>query len=361
MKEIKEGDIFIGFKTWLLIISALLGARIGYQFGEYLNMVGEKTLYAPYVAAMGGMLIAVLAMESLLSGISEVNRKILRLVEQLQPSRVLSAMVGVIIGVVVSYMIISPIAIFLDPELLRSWGIYLHLGLILFLSYLFAVTFSSVNIFSSTHLNNALLASAGIPKIIDSNSLIDGRIYEVIKTGFLSGPFIIPKAVLKELQFLADSFDHARREKGRRGLDMVRKILSDGEIPLRILEEKFQEAEDVDSTVIQIARALQAQVITNDYNLNKLASIYGVKILNLNDLVNALRPVFHHGDILSVEVVKYGKEPGQGVGYLEDGTMVVVEEGEDSIGKRVQGTITSILQTSAGRIIFIRPIRLSKS
>ena len=195
-------------------------------------MVGEKTVYAPYVSAIGGMLVAVLAMESLLSGLSEFNRKIMRLVEQLQPSRVLSAMVGVIVGVVISYMIISPIAIFFDPEFLRSWGVYLHLGLIFILSYLFAVTFSTVNIFSSTYLNNALLASAGPPKIIDSNSLIDGRIYEVIKTGFLSGPFIIPKAVLKELQYLADSYDHARREKGRRGLDMVRKLLSDSEIPL---------------------------------------------------------------------------------------------------------------------------------
>ncbi len=362
MQKIKEPSTLIGFKIWILITAAFLGAWIGYQGGVYLNKIGAEITYGPYVAAAGGMILAVLAAESLLTALSEINRRILQFVERLRPSRVLSATLGIAVGIILSYLIFAPLTLLLAPEYLRGWWPLFWYGAVMtVLSYLFAVTFAGVNVLAGTNIDNSLFASFGPPKIIDSNSLIDGRIYEVIKTGFLSGPFVTPKAVLKELQYLADSYEHSRREKGRRGLDMVRKLLSDNEIPLRVLEEKIPDAEDVDSTVIQVARALQAQVITNDYNLNKLASIYGVKILNLNDLVNALRPVFHHGDTLTIEVVKYGKEPGQGVGYLEDGTMVVVEEGEDLIGKRVHGSITSILQTSAGRIIFIRPLRAPRT
>ena len=193
-------------------------------------------------------------------------------------------------------------------------------------------------------------------KILDTSVIIDGRILDVARTGFLEGVVIIPQFVLLELQAVADSTDPARRTRGRRGLDVVNELQRLGELQVEIADTplKSLKAESVDSGLVALAGRLGGQILTTDYNLNKLAQIQGIRVLNVNDLANALKPMLLPGETIIIDVIREGKEPHQGVGYLDDGTMFVVEDGENFIGKRVEVVVTSMLQTSAGRMVFGR-------
>ena len=193
-------------------------------------------------------------------------------------------------------------------------------------------------------------------KLLDTSALIDARILDIAKVGFIEGIVCIPGFVLLELQAIADSTDPLRRAKGRRGMEVVEELQKLPDVKVEILEHSLKElkADTVDEGLIELAKRLKAKIITTDYNLNKIASIQGLHVLNVNDLANALKPVLIPGETLEVDVIKEGKEPNQGVAYLTDGTMLVVEDGEKYIGKRVEVVITSLLQTSAGRLIFGR-------
>jgi len=190
--------------------------------------------------------------------------------------------------------------------------------------------------------------------ILDTSVIIDGRIADIGKTGFLEGRFIVPRFVLKELHQIADSADPLRRNRGRRGLDMLNKIKNNSASGIKIEDEDFAEIKDVDAKIVKLAKLMNAKILTNDYNLNKVAQLEGVHILNVNELANALKTVVLPGEIMQVKIVKEGKEKSQGIGYLEDGTMVVVDHARHLIGKAANVTITSALQTSAGRMIFAR-------
>lgn len=190
--------------------------------------------------------------------------------------------------------------------------------------------------------------------ILDTSVIIDGRIADICKTKFLEGRFIIPRFVLKELQQIADSHDPLKRARGRRGLDILGKIQKDTDIDVKIHNEDFPEIKEVDSKLVRLAKVLGAKIFTNDYNLNKVAEIQGVKVLNVNELANSLRPVVLPGEMLEVRLVREGKEYNQGVGYLEDGTMVVVDNGRRFIGQNLQVVVGSVLQTAAGRMIFAK-------
>jgi uncharacterized protein YacL len=189
-------------------------------------------------------------------------------------------------------------------------------------------------------------------KVIDTSAIIDGRVIDICDTKFLSGTIIVPRFILQELHHLADSPDAFRRARGRRGLDMLARLQENADIPLRILDKDILEISEVDGKVVRLARDMGAKVITTDFNLNKIAALENVVCLNVNDLCTALKPVVLPGESMAVYVMKEGKEREQGIGYLDDGTMVVVEEGRRSIGKRLEVGVTSILQTSAGRMIF---------
>lgn len=192
-------------------------------------------------------------------------------------------------------------------------------------------------------------------KLLDTSVIIDGRISDIANTGFISGTLVVPKFVLNEIQALADSQDPIKRSRARRGLDVLNKLKEIHTIDLKISSRDFNEVKGVDAKLISLARELHASIVTNDYNLNKIAKLEGIPILNLNDLANALKPVLLPGEEFELEVIKEGKENNQGVGYLPDGTMVVVANGIRLIGKMIQVKVTSILQTSAGRIIFTEP------
>lgn len=192
------------------------------------------------------------------------------------------------------------------------------------------------------------------PKIFDTSVIIDGRISDIMKTGFIEGPIVIPEFVLVELRHIADSSDALKRNRGRRGLDILNKIQSDYGIEIynTTAEKALDEIQEVDVKLLKLAQIMNGKVVTNDFNLNKVAAIKGVEVLNINELANTLKPVVLPGEIMTLSLVKEGKENNQAVAYLDDGTMIVVEEGKRFIGKKIKVLVTSVLQTSAGRMIF---------
>ena len=191
-------------------------------------------------------------------------------------------------------------------------------------------------------------------KILDTSVIIDGRIYDIAKTGFLEGVIVIPNFVLRELQYIADSSDSLKRVRGRRGLDILNKLQKEEDIVVESYDGEFEEIPEVDSKLIRLAKLIDGVVVTNDYNLNKVCEFQNVPVLNINALANAVKPVVIPGEYMVVTVIKVGTERNQGVAYLDDGTMIVVEDGSKSIGKEVAVIITSVLQTSAGKMIFAK-------
>lgn len=191
-------------------------------------------------------------------------------------------------------------------------------------------------------------------KILDTSVIIDGRIADICKTGFVKGPVLIPGFVLQELQHIADSSDVLKRNRGRRGLDILNRMRREPGLTVEVWEEDFENGGEVDQKLVRLAQELNAEIITNDFNLNKVAELQGVKVLNINELANALKPVVLPGEEMVVQLIRDGKETGQGVGYLDDGTMIVVENGKKFVGQTVTVLVTSVLQTAAGRMIFAR-------
>ncbi len=191
-------------------------------------------------------------------------------------------------------------------------------------------------------------------RILDTSVIIDGRVADICETGFLDGTLVIPQFVLKELQLVADSADSLKRNRGRRGLDILQKIQKMAGLEVMISDLDFPEVREVDLKLIELARALQGKIVTNDFNLNKVAQLRGVQVLNINELANSLKPVVLPGEIMKVFILKEGKEYNQGVAYLDDGTMVVVDNARKLIGKTIDVVVTSVLQTTAGKMIFGR-------
>lgn len=198
-------------------------------------------------------------------------------------------------------------------------------------------------------------------KILDTSVIIDGRIADICQTGFLEGTIVIPQFVLEELQHIADSSDVLKRNRGRRGLDILNRIQKELSIKVEIYEGDFEEIQEVDSKLVKLAKITNGVVVTNDFNLNKVCELQKVAVLNINDLANAVKPVVLPGEEMKVQVIKDGKEQNQGIAYLDDGTMIVVEEGRNYIGKHIDVLVTSVLQTSAGRMIFAKPKLLEKA
>jgi uncharacterized protein YacL len=198
-------------------------------------------------------------------------------------------------------------------------------------------------------------------KILDTSVIIDGRVADICQTGFLEGTIVIPRFVLEELQHIADSSDALKRNRGRRGLDILNRIQKELSVKVEIHEVDFEDVSEVDSKLVKLAKLLNGYVVTNDFNLNKVCELQKVGVLNINDLANAVKPVVLPGEEMNVQVIKDGKEYHQGVAYLDDGTMIVVEDGREFIGKRIDVLVTSVLQTSAGRMIFAKPKLLEKA
>jgi len=191
--------------------------------------------------------------------------------------------------------------------------------------------------------------------LLDTSVIIDGRIADIAKTGFLPGTLLIPRFVLNELQYIADSADGLRRQRGRRGMEVLSELQKAASVVVRISDIDVEDVREVDDKLVILARQLKCPILTNDYNLNRIAELQGVTILNINELANAVKSVVLPGEMMGVNVIQEGKEVGQGVGYMDDGTMVVVENGNKYLNKEITVTVTKVLQTAAGRMIFARP------
>ena len=192
-------------------------------------------------------------------------------------------------------------------------------------------------------------------KLLDTSVIIDGRIADISETGFVEGTLVVPQFVLTELQHIADSSDTLKRTRGRRGLDILKRLQDERQSKVVIVDDDFEDIGEVDLKLVRLAKQMEAQILTNDFNLNKVCELHQVKVLNINDLANAVKPVVIPGEDMQVVVIKDGKEHNQGVAYLDDGTMIVVEGGRSYIGQAITVTVTSVLQTSAGRMIFAKP------
>lgn len=209
----------------------------------------------------------------------------------------------------------------------------------------------------TTKEKKARTSFKGMPKILDTSVIIDGRILDICQSGFIEGELVIPHFVLDELRHIADSSDSLKRNRGRRGLDVLNKIQKELSIEVQITDKDFPDIEEVDSKLLKLAQFLNGKVITNDYNLNKVAGVQGVPVLNINELANSVKPVVLPGEEMTIQIIKDGKEQEQGIAYLDDGTMIVVEGGRRHIGEVMDVIVTSVLQTAAGRMIFAKQKR----
>lgn len=268
-------------------------------------------------------------------------------------------MSGVIIGLIISG--IMALIFFKVFDMLGFKGEYLPfiktallLGLLYFgatSGWMFGSRFSIKDIVANFQGQSDFYTKR---KILDTSVIIDGRIADIFETGFLEGPMLIPQFVLKELQAIADSPDSVKRNRGRRGLSILRKMQKKTDISVEIWEQDFPGIREVDSKLMELAKHLNAKIVTNDYNLNKVAQLRGVEILNINELANALKPVVLPGEQMNVKILREGKEHNQGVAYLDDGTMVVVDDARTHIDESVKVEVTSVLQTTAGKMIFAK-------
>jgi uncharacterized protein YacL len=270
---------------------------------------------------------------------------------------------GLLIGVLLSYLMVQAInpvfAAMKNMEVYRG-GIILVLTLIItYLSTSLLVQTRDDFRFVIPYVEFSRELKGIRPLVLDSSALIDGRISDVVETKILDSKMIVPDFVLKEVQDIADSQDKNRRMRGRRGLDVLAKLQQIPHAEVHVYDTKKWESDlrmmTVDQRLVALAKKLNGRIVTSDFNLNRVAAVQGVDVINLNDVANSLRPRYLPGDVLKVRVLREGESPGQGVGYLDDGTMVVCEQARDAIGKEIEATVTSVLQSSSGRMIFTRP------
>ena len=279
-------------------------------------------------------------------------------IERVPLNHLLFGVIGAGIGLVFAYLINAAIVIINEPHILdisKRYGPLLYLVLT-YLGMVIAVRHRQEieGLDRDEPVGKSGRRRGSDIKVVDTSAIIDGRIADVYETKFLSGTLIVARFILKELQDIADSADGGKRARGRRGLDILQRLQEHSDIQVKVVDKDYPDVRDVDGKLIMLAREFDAQVLTTDFNLNKVASLQGVTVLNVNDLANALKPAVLPGDGMVIYIAKEGKEKEQGVGYLDDGTMVVVEDGRRLVGKKVDALVTSVLQTSAGRMIFTK-------
>jgi len=278
---------------------------------------------------------------------------------------IVGGVIGLIVGLIIAILLGSAFSgIYFVGDILKTVGalIFGYLGLSIGTKKkeeLLGV-FSIFPRFGKEKQGKTETKTAKYYKILDTSVIIDGRIADICKSGFIEGTLVIPGFVLEELRHIADSSDLLKRNRGRRGLDILNKIRKELDVMVQINETDFEDLAEVDSKLIKLAQVLDGIVITNDYNLNKVAELQGVKVLNINELANAVKPMVLPGEEMIVQVIKDGKESGQGVAYLDDGTMIVVDNGKKYMGQTISVLVTSVLQTAAGRMIFAKPKPLEK-
>jgi uncharacterized protein YacL len=350
-----------------LVFAAIFGAT-GFLLGRelYLKILSQHVatqfwqltclVAAPVIGAVLGVVLVPAAQRIFETELHQVERAI----DRLAPGELVGGAIGLVTGLVVAFLIKS-VLLEVVPSLGPAGGyivIALYLLLSLFAAFL-GVRVGAKQRVALTRVAGTAGAAGGEPKLLDTSVIIDGRVLDIVRSGFIEGPLLLPRFVLRELQLVADSGDPLKRTRGRRGLELLRKLQETA--PIEIVERDPEEIAEVDAKLVRLAQERGAKLITNDYNLNRVALVEGVTVLNINELANAVKPVLLPGDELRVAVIREGREVHQGVGYLDDGTMIVVENGRRLIGETVDVNVTSALQTNAGRMIFARPRKAERS
>lgn len=368
----------------LRVLVSFIGTLIGIGFVLLLNAIevihlDQSSLRTIIfvVAGIVGFVVAFLAMPAIGKSARRMIDKIEKRLENVPTADIVFGTIGLIIGLVIAFFVSQPLQSLTIPYIGNAIGVILsiliYIGLGLLGMRLAIKNKDEVMQYPSRMKANATektgakkkkkeedrfewqeVLPSGTPKILDTSVIIDGRILEIVRAGFLDGPLVISVFVLEELQHIADSSDDLRRERGRRGLDIVSQMQSMDDIEVIVSESKYETVRDVDSKLLRLTQDMDGKIVTNDYNLNKVAAVQNIPVLNVNDLANAVKPVVIPGEEMQVQVIKEGKEFNQGLAYLEDGTMIVVENGKKVIGKNVVVLVTSVLQTAAGKMIFAK-------
>jgi uncharacterized protein YacL len=310
-------------------------------------------IVTPVIGAILGVLLVPTAQVVFEAELRSVERAI----DRLSQAELVGGAIGLVTGLIVAFLVKS--VLFEFVAFAGRGGGYIAIALYLVLSVFTA--FLGARVGAKQRVSLARIAApapgatagGGDPKLLDTSVIIDGRVLDIVRSGFMEGPLLLPRFVLRELQMIADSGDALKRTRGRRGLDLLTQLQQT--TPLEIVERDYDDISEVDAKLVRLARERGARLVTNDYNLNRVAHVEGVVVLNVNELANALKPVLLPGEELRVAVIREGREAHQGVGYLDDGTMIVVENGRRLIGETIEVAVTSALQTNAGRMIFARP------
>lgn len=358
-------------KKFIKYIFAALGVVIGIGIGVFALSLNIRLSIFDLGVNIPALSIAIISFFSVLFGLIFyfISPWILKFIHKaidyaevelskIPSLQIITGVVGLIIGLIIAYFISNIFSIFPFPII----GIVLTVITYLFFSYLginvatrkFSDIGKITEVFRKPVVKEIEMQSDINPKILDTSVIIDGRIADITKTGFIEGPIIIPEFILEELRHIADSSDNLKRTKGRRGLDIL-KIIQQLDVEVRIVDFDFDDVAEVDIKLLKLAQQMNGSVVTNDFNLNKVADLQGVNVLNINELSNAVKPNAIPGEEMEVYIIKEGKENQQGVAYLDDGTMIVVEGGKNLIGQSLRVMVTSVLQTSAGRMIFAKP------
>ncbi|SES40118.1 Uncharacterized conserved protein YacL, contains PIN and TRAM domains [Psychrobacillus sp. OK032] len=356
---------------WIIQIAfVLIGGTLGLillpHLYEFINLSNNPWIHNPYVSVLiGAVLLYVVALfltDYLINFIKWMEERLLRA----PIGDLLFGTLGLVIGLIVAFLLGSAINNIAIPGIDSVVPVLLSIVL----GYLgFQVGFKKrdelLQVFTSSKQQTgkkkvvddeaAQGLGLGTYKLLDTSVIIDGRITDISETGFMEGVLVVPQFVLTELQHIADSSDTLKRTRGRRGLDVLKKLQNERASAVLIVEEDFEDVQEVDLKLVRLAKKMNGIVVTNDFNLNKVCDLHQVRVLNINDLANAVKPVVIPGEIMHVVVIKDGKEHNQGVAYLDDGTMIVVEGGKAYIGQAINVEVTSVLQTSAGRMIFAKP------
>ena len=340
-----------------------LGGALGGLIGTTLVIAYKE----PFLqAAAGGALVVVFVLAWIVAGFTILPyltvipaARLLRAVQDLSTAEFVTAVIGGMLGLLMGLLLGSPLSAF--PEPLKTWlpiGVSLFLGLgMVGLTVAkrqdLLVAAEAIGLVRRPEANGA--NRRGDPHVVvDTSAIIDGRIAEIVESGFLFGTLVVPRFVLEEIQHIADASDPLRRARGRRGLEILNRMQKDAPTPVVVVEDEGEGGE-VDARLIGLAQRYSRAILTNDFNLNRVAELQGIRVLNLNALANAMKPAVLPGEELHIRVIQQGREPGQGVGFLDDGTMIVVEGGARLVDREVDVSVTRVLQTVAGRMIFAQP------
>ena len=343
------------------LIGMLVLALVGVQVGAVITNMAETPIESrvPYVLVF--TLVGALAGLILTPWLTTRPFRLLRgRIRQVPASQLVAGVLGLIIGLIIAVLLAFPLSFLPTPfrEVLPILAaiVFGSLGMYTLIARQHDIaTLVGGRLAARSTAETAHPSTGERVVLLDTSVIIDGRIADICHTGFVSNTILVPRFVLNELQHIADSSDMLRRNRGRRGLDILGKLQKDTTVPIRITDMDVDDVREVDDKLVILAKRLKCPILTNDFNLNRVAELQGVRVLNINELANAVKAVFLPGENMTVHVIQEGKEIGQGVGYLDDGTMVVVEEGRRHMNGKIQVTVTKVLQTAAGRMIFARP------